>query len=122
MAQELKSSLQPNINDILMHYLETSTVWLYIAKVCFHRWLFANTVKPHLYITGLVGPLGSTNQSWCGVKLLTMSVLTHPVVCVHVCHLLRGQHHCWCPNGKENPPPACPPTPTTHSSPYTRHA
>ena len=55
------------------------------------------------------GATGSTNQSWCGVKLLTMSVLTHPVGCVHICHLLRGQHHCQCPNGRENPPPACPP-------------
>ena len=32
MAQELKSNLQPNINDTLMHYLETSTVWLYTAR------------------------------------------------------------------------------------------
>ena len=29
MAQEMKSNLQPDINDTLMHYLETSTVWLY---------------------------------------------------------------------------------------------
>ena len=35
MAQELKSNLQPNINDTLMHYLETSTVWLYIARSAF---------------------------------------------------------------------------------------
>ena len=28
IAQELKSNLKPNINDTLMHYLETSTTWL----------------------------------------------------------------------------------------------
>ena len=42
--------------------------------VCFHRWLFANPVKPHECITGPVGPLGSTNQYCCGVKLLTMFI------------------------------------------------
>ena len=35
MAQELKSNLQPDINDTLMRYLETSTVWLYIARSAF---------------------------------------------------------------------------------------
>ena len=29
---KLKSNLQPNINDTLMHYLEASTAWLYIAR------------------------------------------------------------------------------------------
>ena len=124
MAQELKSNLQPNINDTLMHCLETSTVWLYIARSVYRR-LFADRVKPRWCITGPVGPLGSTNQSWCGIKLLTISVSTHPVDCVHICHLLRGQHHCLHPNGRENPLPACPPTHPTPShppTPYTRHA
>ena len=49
-------------------------------------------VKLHWCITGPVGPLGCTNQSWCGVKLLAMSVLTHPVGC--------GQHHSMHPNGR----------------------
>ena len=35
MAQELKSNLQPNINDTLLHGLETSTVWLQIARSAF---------------------------------------------------------------------------------------
>ena len=35
MAQELKSNQQPNINDTLMHCLETSTTWLYIARSAF---------------------------------------------------------------------------------------
>ena len=89
MAQELKSNLQPNINDTLMHCLETSTVWLYIVRSAFTDGFFADPVKPHWCITELVEPLGSTNQSWCGVKLLTMSISTHPVDCVHICHLLR---------------------------------
>ena len=75
MAQELKSNLQPNIYDTLMHCLETSTMH---SQICFHRRLFANPVKLHSFITGLVGPLDSTNQSWCGVKLLTMFATTHP--------------------------------------------
>ena len=114
MAQELISNLQPSINDTLMHFLETSTVWLY--QVGFHRQLFVDPVKPHWCITGPVGPLRSTNQGWCGVKLLTMSASTHPVGYAHICHLLRGQHHCRCPNDKENPPSACLPTPTAHPS------
>ena len=35
MTQELKSSLQPNTNDTLMRYLETSTVWLSIVRSAF---------------------------------------------------------------------------------------
>ena len=35
MAQELKSNLQPDINDTLMRYLETSIVWLYVARFAF---------------------------------------------------------------------------------------
>ena len=56
------------------------------------------------------GILGSTNQNWCCVKLLPMSMSTYPVDCVHLYRLLRAQHHHLCSNGKEGPPPACPPT------------
>ena len=80
------------------------------SQVCFHRWLFANPVKPHQCITGQVEPLGCANQNWWGVRLLPISVLTHPVDCVHLYHLLRRQHHCLWPNG-ENPPSASTPTP-----------
>ena len=76
------------------------------SQVCFHRRLFADRVRPHWCITGLVGPLECTNQSWCGVKLLTMSVSTHPVGCVHICHLLIGQHHSMHSNGSFCLPPA----------------
>ena len=36
------------------------------GQVCFHRWLFADPVKPSWCITGPVGPLGSTNQNRAG--------------------------------------------------------
>ena len=80
------------------------------SQVCFHRWLFADPVKPSWCITGPVGPLGSTNQNWLGAKLLPMAVSIHPVVCVHPCRLLRAQYHCLWPNGREGLPSACPPT------------
>ena len=35
MAQELKSNLQSNINDTLMHCLGMSTMWLQIARSAF---------------------------------------------------------------------------------------
>ena len=35
MAKELKSNLQPDINDTIMRYLQTSTLWLYIARSAF---------------------------------------------------------------------------------------
>ena len=69
--------------------------------MCFHRWLSGDPVKLTLCTTGLVEPLESTNQNWCGVRLLPMSVSTYPVDCVHLCHLLKAQHHCLCPNGRE---------------------
>ena len=87
-----------NINRVAIH-----------SQVCFHRRLYANCVKPHWCIAGPVGPLGRTNQSWCGVKLLTMSLSTHPVGCVYICHLLRGQHHSMHLNGSFCLPSACHP-------------
>ena len=90
--------LSRNINCVAIH-----------SQICFHRRPFANHVKSHWCITGPVGLLGHTNQSWCGVKLLTMSVSTHPVSCVHICYLLGGQHHSMHPNGSFCPPSACHP-------------
>ena len=107
---QFTAALARNINCVAIH-----------SQVYFHRRLFADPVWPQWHITKPVGPLGSINQSWCGVKLLTMSVPTHPGGCVHICHLLRGEHHCMRPNGRENPPPACPPIttppPPTHPPP-----
>ena len=78
--------------------------------------VFANPVKLRWCITGSVGPLGSTNQNWWDARLLQMSILIYPVDCVHLCHLLRTQHHCLCPNGRENPPLACPYPAPSHPS------
>ena len=87
------------------------------GQVCFHRRRFADRIKLHWCITGPVGLQRCTNQSWCGVKLLTVSISTHPVSCVHICHLLRGQHHSMHPNGSFFPPPACHPPPQPHPTP-----
>ena len=111
MSQELKF---PNINDSNTHALSTNINCVAIdGQVCFHRWLFANPVKPSWCITGPVGPLGSTNQNWLGARLLPMAVSIYPVVCVHSCRLLRAQHHSLWRNCREGPPSACPPAPTT---------
>ena len=50
------------------------------SLVCFHRWLFADPVKPPWCITGSADPLESINQNWCDVKLQPMSILTYPVL------------------------------------------
>ena len=73
------------------------------------------------WITGPVGPLGSTNQNCLCARLLPVAVSIYPVVCVHSCRLLRTQRHCLWPNGREDPPSACPPTPTTTCCPPTPH-
>ena len=88
-------------------------------QVCFHRWLFADPVKPRRYIIGPVGPLGTTSQNWWGARLLPMAVSIYPVDCVHLCHLRRAQHHCLCSNGRENPPSACIPCPLHPLTPHT---
>ena len=78
--------LKPNINDILIHCPEVSAMYMAIdSQVCFHRWLFADPVKLHQCITGPLESLGSTNQNWCGDKLLPTFVSTYPVDCVHLC-------------------------------------
>ena len=112
-TQELKSNLKSDINDAPMYCLKNINYMAIDIQGCFHRQLFANPVKLHWCITGPVQPLGSTNQSSWGTRLLPMSVSTYPVDYVHLCHLLSTQHNCLCPNGKENPPSVCPPTPTT---------
>ena len=59
MAQELKSNLQPDINDTLMCYLETSTVWLYIARSDFTEG-FLPTVQSRIRtLQGLWGHWGA---------------------------------------------------------------
>ena len=105
-----------SINDTL----NTCIVWKH-HQICFHRQLFADTAKPCWCITRPVAPLGSTNQNGLGARLLLISVLIYPVVCVHSWCLLGTQHHCLWPNGREDLPSACPPTPTAsshHPLPY----
>ena len=82
------------------------------SQVCFHRWLFADPAKLYWCITGPV-LLGSNNQNWWDTKLLPMAVSIYPVVCIYPCCLLRAQHRCLWPNGRENTPLTCLPTPTT---------
>ena len=108
-TQELKFNLKSNISDTLVTVQKSSTCMVIDidSQVCFHKW---DPVKLCWGITGPVEPLGSTNQSLWDAKLLPMSVSTYPVDCVHLCHLLRTQYHCLCPNGGENLPLACPPT------------
>ena len=123
-------TIKPNISDTLMHCPEVRISYLAIdSQVCFYRQLFSNPVKLCWCITGPVGPLGSTNQNWLGAKLLPMAILIYPVVCVHSCCLLRTQHHCLWPNGREDSSLAWPPNPTTpahsppptHPPPYKQH-
>ena len=118
MAQELKSSLQPYTNDTLMRYLETSTVWLCIARFAFTDG-FCRPCKAAL--VGPVGPLGCTNQSWCGVQLLAMSVSTHPVGCVYIsvtcCGDSTKDSTTLCTLMAGFPASGLPPTPTTPPHP-----
>ena len=122
MSQELKSKLCPNINVSLIYTLSTNINCMAIdSQICFHRWLFANPVKPSWCITGPVSPLESTNQNWLGTKLLPMAISIYPVVCVHPCHLLRAQHHSLWLDSREGPPLDYPPAPSD-PLPYKCHS
>ena len=105
----------PNINNTYTHVPSRNSKYM---AICYRQpgllsqTAFADLIKLHWCIIVLVGSLGSTNHKWWGVRLLPMSILTYPVDCVHLCHLLRAQHHCLCPNGRElqlahPPPPPC---------------
>ena len=106
LSQELKSKLKPNIDDTLMHCPETPSTYMTIDNyVCFHRWHFADPVKPLWCITGLVEPLESTDENWWGTKLLPISVLIYPVDCncvaTSLSPILRTQHHCLYTNDRK---------------------
>ena len=109
MAQKLKFNCNLMCNNKrYTHALSKNIKCVAInSQVCFHRWLLAG---PNWCITKPVEPLESANQNWRGVTLLPMSVSSHPVDRVHLCHLLRAQHHCLCSNDREVPPSACSPT------------
>ena len=124
MAQALKSNLQPYINDTLMHCLETSTAWLYIARSAFIDGFFANSVKPHWCITGPVASLirVSVSQTSHNVRLDPSCGL-----CTYICHLLRGQHTICALMVRrtrlrlDHPPPPPILSPSHPPTVYTRH-
>ena len=95
--------------------IHSCTVWKH--QLCGYRQsdLLSQTAfsQPCKASTGPVGLLGGTNQSWLCARLLPIVVLIYPVVCVHSCRLLGTQQHCLRPKGRQGPPLACPPTPTT---------
>ena len=88
------------------------------GQVCFHRRLFSDPVKPQRCITEPVRPLDGINKDVGGAKLLLTTTSAYPVHCACICPLLKIQHHCLCPNGRCNLPPAShpppPPLPPTH--------
>ena len=97
------------------------------SHVCFHRWLFADPVKPPRCTTGSVVPVNDFIKDVSGARLLPTTVLSYPVDWVSFCHLLKTQHCCLCPNERYNllpashlPPPPIPPPPT-YPPPITCH-
>ena len=49
------------------------------GQVCFHRRLFANTLKPPRWTTWSVEPANGFNKDVSGARLLPMMVSTYPV-------------------------------------------
>ena len=64
------------------------------VQVCFHRWLFANPVKPQRYTTGSVELVNGINKYVSGARLVPTTVPTYPVDRVCFCQLLKTQHCC----------------------------
>ena len=90
-------------------------------QVCFHWRLIADPVKPPWCNKRSLGPVSGTNKDVTGARLLPTTVSTCPVDWVPICHLLKTQHCCLCPQWSFNPPPAThsppPPTPPPPSHP-----
>ena len=100
-TQELKSNLIPNIQK---HQVAIDN------QMCFHRWLFANPVKPTLSATGPVEPLESTNHVW-----YQTTANVHLDLSCGLCTSLLPTTTV-CPNGREGPLQlAYPPSPPFHS-------
>ena len=51
-------------------------------------------------------PVSSINKDVCDAKLLTTTVSTYAMDCIHFCHLMKMQHCCLCPNEMHHVPPA----------------
>ena len=74
------------------------------GQVCFHRWLFANPVKPPRRATGSMDPVNDINKDVSDARLQPTTVLSYPVDRICFCHLLKTQHCCLYPNGRYNLP------------------
>ena len=81
------------------------------GQVCFHRWSFADPVKPQQSITESMGPLMGTDEATWDVKSLLTTVLSYQVDCGSFCALLKTQHCCLSPCGWYRPPLASHPPP-----------
>ena len=68
------------------------------GQVCFYRWLFCNTVKPHGCISWPVWSPRGINKTAQGVKLILTADLAYPVRCASLDHLLMAQHCHLCLN------------------------
>ena len=119
-------SYRCNINATLhwlQDYLDTPNIAMTInSQVYFHRWLFADPVKPWRQITGPMEPVNGSNKDMCGAKLLKTTVSAYPVG--YVCSvtywrhsttagvLMEGTTHLQLPTLPHHPP---------HPAPYTCH-
>ena len=101
------------------HYPVTPSIWLYSRRcqVCFHRWPFANSVKPWRSTIGPVGPVSGINKDVCDYKLLptTASAYMLSNVFVSVTYILKTQHCYLCPCERYNLPPAAHLSPPPHT-------
>ena len=77
IAEELKSNLLLNIYTLaLPRNIKHMAIG---GQVCFHRWLFANPVRPLRCTTGSVEPVNGINKNVSGDRLLPMTILTYSV-------------------------------------------
>ena len=80
MAQEPKSEILLEIIHTYNLALPRNTKHMAIdGQACFHKWLFANSVKPSRWTTGSVEPVNDINKDVCDARLLPMIVSTYPV-------------------------------------------
>ena len=118
LSQQQKPSLMFNIVATFSHCPDIAINYEAIdGQVCFHRWSFANPVKPRWSTTESMGPLMGTNKAAWGVKLLVMTVWSNQVDCGSFCALLKTQHCCLPPCGWYCLPSASHPPPTPSHSP-----
>ena len=118
MAQELKSNLQPNINDTLVYCLETSIAWLYIARSAFTDGFLATLSSCIGALRGLWGHwgalirIGVVSNCWqCPSRPILWVVyisVTYWGDSITVCALMAGRTRLWLAH-HPHPPPTHPP-------------